>query len=41
MNPSVSFTKGYQVSKLAADGYNWSIWKRQMLTMLSVHKGVK
>ena len=40
-NPSASFTKGYQVSKLAADSSNWSLWKRQMLTMLSVHKGVK
>ena len=40
-NSSVSASKGYQVSRLATDGSNWAIWKRQTLTTLSAHKGVK
>jgi hypothetical protein len=38
---SVSSSKNFQVPMLAADGSNWIIWKRQTLTTLSAHKGVK
>ena len=41
INSSASPSKGYQVSGLAANGSNWVIWKRETLTTLSTHKGVK